>query len=178
MYPGNQLSNVSPALFCLQRWIREHKARGQGQGHKKILRPRPKTQDTDANVVRKKMVSKIFSRDFKKKGLQNFFSGDKRLQKFFFRQSLLEETKKKVFADFPPGFWRFSTKFQKFKNSAVLEPRTGQFSSTWGFEDKDFKMCPRGLHLWLSIYWLCCQNQTVDPNFRHTIWSKHSPILT
>ena len=57
------------------------------------------------------------------------------------------------------------------KKSAVLEPRTGQFSRTWGFEAKakdltfeakakakDLKMCPRGrprgqgrprgLHLW------------------------------
>ena len=46
--------------------------------------------------------------------------------------------------------------FNNSKNSAVLEPRTGQFSRTWGLEAKDFKMCPRGqgrprgLHLcWL-----------------------------
>ena len=37
---------------------------------------------------------------------------------------------KKVFANFPRGFWRFPTKFQRFKNSAVLEPRTGRFSGT------------------------------------------------
>ena len=60
---------------------------------------------------------------------------------------------KKVFANFPRGFWRFPTKFQRFANSAVLEPRTGQFSRTLGFvaKAKDFKMCPRGLHLWLRI---------------------------
>ena len=58
------------------------------------------------------------------------FSKKKGLQKFFFRRSLFEETKKKVFADFPHGFWRFPTKFQRFKNSAVLEPRTGQFPRT------------------------------------------------
>ena len=28
---------------CKQRWSRGHKARGQGQGHKKIPRPRPRT---------------------------------------------------------------------------------------------------------------------------------------
>ena len=33
---------------------------------------------------------------------------------------------KKVFANFPRGFWRIPTKFQRFKNSAVLEPKTGQ----------------------------------------------------
>ena len=53
---------------------------------------------------------------------------------------------KKVFASFPRGFWRFPTKFKRFKNSAVLERRTDQFSRTYGFEAKakDFKMCPRG----------------------------------
>ena len=85
------------------------KFRGQGQ-----TLSRPRTKDTDARFL-------------KKKGLQNFFSGKKGLQKFFFRRSLLEETKKKVFADFPQGFWRFPTKFQRFKNSAVLEPKTGNF---------------------------------------------------
>ena len=34
---------------------------------------------------------------------------------------------KKVFANFQRGLWRFPTKFQRLKNSAVLEPRTGQF---------------------------------------------------
>ena len=60
----------------------------------------------------------------------------------------------------------FERNFNCLKNSAVLEPRTGQFSRTWGFEAKakdltfeakakDFKMClrgqgrPRGLHLGL-----------------------------
>ena len=57
-----------------------------------------------------------------------------------------EENKKGV-RKFSARFLAFSNKISK--NSAVLEPRTGQFSSTWGFEAKakDFKMCPRGLHL-------------------------------
>ena len=66
----------------------------------------------------------------KKKGLQKFFSGETGLQKIFFKRSLVEETKKNVFADFPKSFWRFPTKFQRFKNSAVLEPRAGQFLKT------------------------------------------------
>ena len=54
----------------------------------------------------------------------------------------------------------FSTKndlqnFKDSKNTAVLEPRTGQFLRTWSFEAKDFKMCPRGLHL-------CKRNVTVE----------------
>ena len=103
-----------------QRWNRGQKARGQG--HKKISRSKPRkdpleAKDTDASVLKKKVLQKIFS-------------GEKGLQKIFFRRSVLEETKKKVFADFPQSFWRFPTKFQRFKNSAVLEPRAGQFSRT------------------------------------------------
>ena len=45
--------------------------------------------------------------------------------------------------------------FKDLKNSAVLEPRTKQFSRTWDFKAKDFKMCPRGLHL-------CKRNVTVE----------------
>ena len=106
------------------------KFRGQGQT---LSRPRPRTKDTDASVLQKRKkigLQNFFSGDLKKKGLQNFFSSKKGLQKFFFRRSLLEETKKRSLADFPQGFWRFPTKFQRFKKSAVLEPKTGQFSRT------------------------------------------------
>ena len=59
----------------------------------------------------------------------------------------------------------FQQDFNGTKNTAVLEPKTWQFSRTWGFKAKDltfeakakdFKMCPwgqwrpRGLHLWLT----------------------------
>ena len=60
------------------------KFRGQGQ-----TLSRPRTKDTDASVLKKK------------KGFQKVFVG----------RSLFEETKKKVFADFSQGFWRFPTKF-------------------------------------------------------------------
>ena len=51
----------------------------------------------------------------------------------------------------------FQQNFNCSKNRAVLEPRTGQFSRTWGFEAKakDLRLRgqgqgrPRGLHLWL-----------------------------
>ena len=50
---------------------------------------------------------------------------------------------------FPKNFSTAPQNFNNSKNSAVLEPRTGQFSRTWGLEAKakDFKICPRGLHL-------------------------------
>ena len=88
---------------------KDRPSRGQGQGQRRESSPKQK----------QKRSSNFFSGDLRKKSL-----------KIFFRRSLLEETKKKVFADFPQGFWRFPTKFQRFKNSAVLEPRIGQFSRT------------------------------------------------
>ena len=114
------------------------KFRGQGQGQT-LSRPRPRTQ------------TQVFS---KKKVFKNFFQAisKKRSSKIFFQAISTWGNQKKVFAVFPQGFWRFPTKFGRFKNSAILEPRTGQFSWTWGFEAtaKDFKMCSRGqeLHLW------------------------------
>ena len=107
----------------------------QGQGQE-CSSSRPRTQ---AQVLsqKKKVFTKIFQAISKKK--------KKVFKKFF--QTI--STKK-------PFLKNFSTAPQNFNNSintAVLEPRTGRFSRTWGLEAKDFKMCPRGrppgLHLWL-----------------------------
>ena len=153
-------------LEMLKTWYFSYSAfwsAGQWGGYSPLC-PTPLATLLQTQVFSKKKVLKFFFRRSQKKGLQKFFSGVKGLQKnFFFRQSLLEESKKKAFADFPQGFWRFPTKFQRFKNSAVLEPRTGQFSRTCGFETKakDFKMCPRGQerlrgpHLWFGIVFFC-----------------------
>ena len=103
------------------------KFRGQEQTPS---RPRPRAKDTDVSVLKKKKVFKISFRAISKKRSSKIFPGKIGLQKFFFGQSLLEETKKKIFANFPQGFLHFPTKFQRFKNSAVLELRTGQFSRT------------------------------------------------
>ena len=54
-------------------------SRGQGQ---ECSRPRPRTKDTGASVFQKKTSSKIFS-------------GDKDLKNLFFRQSPIEENKKR-----------------------------------------------------------------------------------
>ena len=40
------------------------------------------------------------------------------------------------------NFWGAPRIFNNSENTAVLEPKTGQFLRTWGFEAKDFKMCP------------------------------------
>ena len=72
----------------------------QGQGQGQTL-SRPRTKDTDKSVVQKKS-----------------------LHKFFFRRSLLEETKKKVFADFLQGFWCFPRNFNGSK--IMLSSSRGQ----------------------------------------------------
>ena len=94
----------------------------RGQGHRRKC------------SQKKKVFKNFFQATSKKRGVQKFFSGEKGLQKiffqakkvfknFFFRRSVIQETKKKVFADFPQGFWRFPTKFQRFKNTVVLSAR-------------------------------------------------------
>ena len=58
------------------------KFRGQGQGQT-LSRPRPRTKDADASVLQKqkKVFQNFFFRQFQKKGLQKFFSGDLYLRK-------------------------------------------------------------------------------------------------
>ena len=114
-----------------------------------MLEAEAKDQGHKAQVLSKKKKKKVFTKIFqaiskkkkkkkkKKKGLHKNFSGD-----------LHEKTLSKNFSTAPQNF-NFP------KNSAVLEPRTGQFSRTWGLEAKakdltfeakakDFKICPRG----------------------------------
>ena len=147
------------AMSCLQqKWRRGHKAWRQGHKKKKKSeakakdspsedRPsrgqgqecsRPRTKDTGANVLKKKVFQRIFQ-TILKKGLRTNFSG------------VLQY-------------------FNNSKNSAVLKPRTGQFSRTWGYKAKDFKICPRGqgrpqgLHLWFT-------DQRILPLILYIIWS-------
>ena len=103
--------------------------------------------------------AQVLSKKKKKKGLHKNFSGDlqKKKKKVFTKIFQAISTKKR----FPKNFSTAPQNFNFPKNSAVLEPRTGQFSRTWGLEAKakdltfeakakakDFKICPRGLHLW------------------------------
>ena len=97
----------------------------RGQGH---TLSRPRTKDTGAGVLQQKRSSKIFFKRSQKKGLQKFFSGKKGLQKFFFRRFLLEENKKRSSQIFCEVSGAFQQNFNDSKNSAFLEPRTGQFS--------------------------------------------------
>ena len=108
-----------------QRWSRGHKARGQGQGQgqgpKKNPRPRPRPRTAfprtepieakDRNARGQGQGPRTLLSK-KKKGLHKNFSGD-----------LHEKTFLKNFSSAPQNF-------NNSKNSAVLEPRTGQFSRT------------------------------------------------
>ena len=113
-------------------------SRGQGQ---ECSRPRPRTKDTSASALQKK----------KKKGFHKNFSGDLQKKKVFTKIFQAISTKTR----FPKKFSTAPQNFNNSKTSAVLEPRTGQFSRTWGLEAKakdltfeakakDFKMRPRG----------------------------------
>ena len=77
-------------------------------------RPRPRTKDTSASALQKK---KVFTKIF---------------------QAI--STKKR----FPKNFSSAPQNFNNSKNSAVLEPRTGQFSRTWDLEDLRPRGRPRG----------------------------------
>ena len=146
-----------------QRWSRGHKARGQGQGqgHKKNPRPRPRTAFPRTDAFEAK------DRNARGQGQGPRTQSASALQKKKFFQAISKKKKKKVFTKifqaisskkrFPDNFSSAPQNFNIPKNSAVLEPRTGQFSRTWGLEAKakdftfeakakakDFKLCPRG----------------------------------
>ena len=140
-------------------------SRGQGQ---ECSRPR-----TQAQVFSKKWSSKQFFRQSpEKKGLQKFFPVicKKKVFKNFFQAISNWENPKRSSQIFREVSGVFQQNFNGSKNSGVLELNTGQFSRTWGFEakSKDFKMCPRGLHLWYlnnRSYFVKsagCAPQTVD----------------
>ena len=133
-------------------------ARGQGQGRKKNPRPRPRTafprtytleaKDRNARGQAKDQGHKRECSPKKKRSSQKFFRRSPK-KKVFTKIFQAISTKKR----FPNNFSSAPQNFNIPKNSAVLEPRTGQFSRTWGLEAKDltfeakakdFKMCPRG----------------------------------
>ena len=103
------------------------KIRGQGQGQgqpfreQTLSRPRTgmleaKAKDTSASALQKK------------KGLHKNFSGDlkKKKKKVFTKIFQAISTKKR----FPKNFSSAPQNFNNSKNTAVLEPRTGQFLRT------------------------------------------------
>ena len=139
------------------------KIRGQGQGQpfRGQTLSRPRTGMLEAKAKDQGHKAQVLSKKKKKK---------KKKKKVFTKIFQAISTKKR----FPKNFSTAPQNFNFPKNSAVLEPRTGQFSRTWGLEAKakdltfeakakakDFKICPRGrprgqgrprgLHLWLLM---------------------------
>ena len=111
-------------------------SRTQGSG------PRPRTQKNFEAKAKDRPSRgqghkrKCSLKQKQKKGLQKLYLGErsskkffrrKRSSKIFFQAISTWGNQKRSFADFPQGFWRFPTKFQRFKNSAVLEPIQGNF---------------------------------------------------
>ena len=70
IYFRNYESNYCDDIY--QRWSRGHKARGQGQGHKKNSRPRPRTAFPRTDT-QKKGLHKNFSSDLHEKTFSKIF---------------------------------------------------------------------------------------------------------
>ena len=156
------------------------KMRGQGQGQGQPFRgqtlSRPRTGMLEAKAKDQGHKAQVLSKKKKKKVFTKIFQAiskkkKKKKKKVFTKIFQAISTKKR----FPKNFSTAPQNFNFPKNSAVLEPRTGQFSRTWGLEAKakakdltfeakakDFKICPRGrprgqgrprgLHLWFSAH--------------------------
>ena len=109
------------------------KIRGQGQGQGQPFRgqtlSRPRTGMLEAKAKDQGHKAQVLSKK-KKKGLHKNFSGDlqkkKKKKKVFTKIFQAISTKKR----FPNNFSTAPQNFNFPKNSAVLEPRTGQFSRT------------------------------------------------
>ena len=110
------------------------KIRGQGQGQGQPFRgqtlSRPRTGMLEAKAKDQGHKAQVLSKKKKKKkALHKNFSGDlkkKKKKKVFTKIFQAISTKKR----FPKNFSSTPQNFNIPKNSAVLEPRTGQFSRT------------------------------------------------
>ena len=103
-----------------QRWSRGHKARGQGQGHKKI---RGQGQPFRGQTLSRPRTGMLEAKA-KDQGHKRKCSPKKK--KVFSKIFQAISTKKR----FPKIFSSAPQNFNNSKNSAVLEPRTSQFSRT------------------------------------------------
>ena len=112
------------------------RGQGQGQGQGQPFRgqtlSRPRTGMLEAKAKDQGHKAQVLSKKKKKKGLHKNFSGDlqkkkkKKKKKVFTKIFQAISTKKR----FPKNFSTAPQNFNFPKNSAVLEPRTGQFSRT------------------------------------------------
>ena len=101
-------------------------ARGQGQRHKKISKPRPRTDPLESKAKDQEHRRKCSQ----KKRSSKILFRQKSSSKFFFRRFPLKENKKRSSQIFCEVSGALRQNFNGSKNSAVLEPRTGQFLRT------------------------------------------------
>ena len=124
-----------------QRWSRGHKARGQGQGHKKIQgqgQPfRGQTLSRPRTGMLEAKAKDSLSEDRHSRGQGQECSRPRpriedtsanALQKKKFSQKFVRRSPKKQ--RFPKNFSSAAQNFNNSKNCAVLEPRTCQFLRT------------------------------------------------
>ena len=107
------------------------KIRGQGQGQGQPFRgqtlSRPRTGMLEAKAKDQGHKAQVLSKKKKKRSSQKFFRrSPKKKKKVFTKIFQAISTKKR----FPKNFSTAPQNFNFPKNSAVLEPRTGQFSRT------------------------------------------------
>ena len=112
---------ISDLLHWLkqQRWSGGHKARGQGQGHKKI-QGQGQGQPFRGQTLSRPRTGMLEAKD---QGHMRKCSPKKRSSQKIFKRS---PQKKR----FQKNFSSASQNFNNSKNSAVLEPRTGQLTRT------------------------------------------------
>ena len=104
--------------YIYQRWSRGHKARGQGKGHKKNPRPRTAFPRTDTLEAK--------DRNARGQGPRTQEQVLSKKKKVFTKIFQVIATKKRFLKYFSSAPQHFNNS----KNSAVFEPRTGQFSRT------------------------------------------------
>ena len=116
----------------------ESRTQGSREGHKKNPKPTPRTalprtdplkaKDSNARGQGPRTQAHVLS---KKRSSEKFFRRSPK--KKIFRKKFKAIFRKKRF---PKKFSGARQTFNNSKNSAVLQPRTGPFSRTWGFEAK------------------------------------------
>ena len=113
-------------VYIVQRWSRGHKARGQGQGqgHKKNPRPRPRPRTAFPRTDT--LEAKDRNARGQGQGPRTQAQVLSKKKKVFTKIFQAISTKKRFLKNFSSA----PQNFNNSKNSAVLEPRTGQFSRT------------------------------------------------
>ena len=137
----NLESNLAPGFLevgecCKQRWSRGHKARGQGQGHKKNPRPRTALPRTDSLEAMDRNArgqgqgprtqAQVLS-EKRKKGLHKNFSGALQKKEKGLHKIFLGDLQKKRLPKHVSGASQY---FNNSKKDRRIEPKTGQFSRT------------------------------------------------